>query len=90
MVMLQKEVLVDRLEILARAWTVGANVEGLDKVDAIRAIQTAEGYEACFGCGCFTTCGQLHCAFRPDCEQITLIEDPCEVVACDIPSPDKK
>jgi len=81
---------VDRLEILARAWTVGANVEGLDKVDAIRAIQTAEGYEACFGCGCSATCGQLHCAFRPDCEQITLIEDPCEVVACDITPSDKK
>lgn len=80
---------MDRLEILARAWTAGANVEGLDKVDAIRAIQTAEGYNACFGCGCAATCGQFHCAFRPDCELIVLIEDPCDVVACDNVPPSK-
>jgi hypothetical protein len=61
---------VDRLEILARAWTAGANVEGMDKTDAIRAIQTAEGYEPCFGRGLFAECGQAACAFRADCEQI--------------------
>jgi hypothetical protein len=26
----------------------------------------------------------LGCAFRADCQQITLIDDPCEVVACDL------
>jgi hypothetical protein len=75
---------VDRLEIVARAWTVGTDVEGLDKVEAIRAIQRAEGFEPCFGCSCFDTCGQLGCAFRADCEQITIIDDPCEIVACDL------
>jgi len=81
---------VDRLEILARAWTAGANVDGLDKTDAIRAIQQAEGFEACFGCGCADTCGQPGCAFRVDCEQTAkIIEDPCEVVACDLPGPEK-
>lgn len=76
---------MDRLEILARAWHVGTNVEGLDKTEAIRAIQRAEGFEACFGCGCWDTCGQHGCAFRDDCRLIGVIEDPCQVVACDIP-----
>ncbi|WP_243358458.1 hypothetical protein [Fundidesulfovibrio terrae] len=80
---------MDRLEILARAWTVGANVDGMGRVDAIRAIQRAEGFEACFGCGCADTCGQAGCAFREECEPIKLIEDPCEVVACDLPGPGK-
>jgi len=80
---------VDRLEILARAWTAGANVEGLDKTGAIRAIQLAEGFEPCFGCGCSGTCGQPGCAFRADCEQIDVIEDPCQVVACDVPTGEK-
>jgi len=79
---------VDRLEILARAWTAGANVEGLDKTGAIRAIQRAEGYEPCFGCGCSDTCGQPGCAFRADCQEIKVIDDPCRVVACDVPPGD--
>lgn len=83
--MCQGRTRVDRLEILARAWTAGTNVEGMDKIEAIRAIQTAEGFEPCFGCGCFDTCGQPDCVFRPDCVQIHIIEDPCEVVACDVP-----
>lgn len=61
---------MDRLEILARAWTAGANVEGMDKTTAIRAIQTAEGYEPCFGRGLYAVCDQAACAFRGDCEQI--------------------
>lgn len=83
----QEDGSVDRLEILARAWTVGVNVEGLDKVEAIRAIQRAEGYQACFGCGCSGTCGQPGCAFRNDCELIKIIDDPCQIVACDLPGP---
>jgi len=74
---------MDRLEIMARAWTAGANVEGLDKPEAIRAIQRAEGFEACFGSGRWEVCGQSGCAFREDCRLIPLVEDPCHLVTCD-------
>ena len=73
---------MDKLEIMARAWTAGANVEGLDNTEAIRAIQRAEGFQACFGCGFADTCGQYHCAFREDCQKIKVIDDPCEIVTC--------
>jgi len=43
---------------------------GWNKTTAIRAIQAAEGYEACFGRGLFAVCGQPDCCFRPDCEKI--------------------
>jgi len=76
---------VDRQEILARASATETEVEGLDQVEAIRAIQCAEGFEPCFGSGCFDTCGQPGCDFRPDCEHIKIIEDPCVVVVCDVP-----
>jgi hypothetical protein len=43
---------------------------GWNKVTAIRAIQTAEGYESCFGRGLYMVCGQPDCCFRQDCEKI--------------------
>jgi len=44
---------------------------GWTKTTAIRAIQTAEGYEPCFGRGLFNVCGQLACCFRPECVKIS-------------------
>lgn len=78
---------MDKLEILARAWKAGTVVEGLEDTEAIRAIQKAEGFQACFGCGFADTCGQYHCAFREDCLKIKVIEDPCEIIACELNKP---
>lgn len=44
---------------------------GWTKTTAIRAIQTAEGFEPCFGRGLFNVCGQLDCCFRPECVKIS-------------------
>jgi len=44
---------------------------GWNKITAIRAVQTAEGNEPCFGRGLFATCGQEGCCFRPECEAIS-------------------
>lgn len=44
---------------------------GWTKTMAIRAIQTAEGYEPCFGRGLFNVCGQPGCCFRPECVKIS-------------------
>jgi hypothetical protein len=43
---------------------------GWNKAMAIRAVQTAEGNEPCFGSGLYATCGQGGCCFRQDCEMI--------------------
>jgi len=37
------------------------------KVDLVRAIQEAEGYEACFKSGKADDCGQDACLWREDC-----------------------
>lgn len=58
-------------DIRDKAREVGVKVAvGWTKTIAIRAIQTAEGYEACFGRGLYGVCGQPDCCFRPDCEKI--------------------
>ena len=41
---------------------------GMKKVDLIRAIQLAEGNQACFGTGRAQQCGQKECAWREDCD----------------------
>jgi hypothetical protein len=76
---------VNRQEISTRARNAGIDVDGLDMLAAVRAIQRAEGFEPCFGSGCFDTCGQAGCVFRADCERIQVIDDPCQVVVCDLP-----
>ena len=43
---------------------------GMSKLDAVRAIQRAEGYEDCFGRGLHERCGQPDCCFRSDCAAI--------------------
>jgi hypothetical protein len=58
-------------EVRARAKDLGITIKvGSTKVDAIRAIQRAEGYEDCFGRGLYNSCGQDMCLFRADCIKI--------------------
>jgi hypothetical protein len=58
-------------ELREKAKDVGLKVAvGWSKTTAVRAIQTAEGYEPCFGRGLFSVCGQPDCCFRADCEKI--------------------
>ncbi len=58
------------IRVKAKALDVTVAV-GWTKTMAIRAIQTAEGYEPCFGRGLFNVCGQLDCCFRTDCVKIS-------------------
>lgn len=55
-------------EIREKAKTVGVKVGvGWTKIDAVRAIQTAESYDPCFARGLWNVCGQDNCCFRGDC-----------------------
>ena len=58
-------------DIRKKAKDIGITVGvGWTKIAAVRAVQTAEGYEPCFGRGLFGVCGQPDCCFRSDCEKI--------------------
>jgi len=58
-------------EVRDKARTLHVKVPvGWDKASAIRAIQTAEGYQPCFGRVPYAACGQEACCFRPDCEKV--------------------
>jgi len=46
----------------------GVNAGKMNKQDLIRAIQIAEGSNACFATSSVQTCGQMNCLWRPDCE----------------------
>lgn len=45
----------------------GIKVGKLKKADLARAIQLAEGNEACFESGQASECGQAECLWRSDC-----------------------
>lgn len=45
----------------------GIKVGQMKKADIVRAIQQAEGNEACFASGKDGVCGQLDCLWREDC-----------------------
>ena len=58
-------------EIRARGKDVGVVIRiGVTKIEAVRAIQRAEGFEDCFGRGKYNVCGQAQCMFREDCSKI--------------------
>jgi hypothetical protein len=46
----------------------GVNAGKKNKQDLIRAIQTAEGNNACFVTSSVQTCGQINCLWRADCK----------------------
>jgi hypothetical protein len=45
----------------------GVRNSNLKKAELIRAVQTAEGNEACFGVGKSAECGQQKCLWKADC-----------------------
>ena len=46
----------------------GINAGKMTKTDLIRAIQIAEGNNACFATSSVLTCGQMNCLWRADCK----------------------
>jgi len=60
-------------DIRRKAKNFGLKVQGLKKVNLIRAIQTAEGNTACFATG-RETCDQLACCWRADCLPVKMEE----------------
>ncbi|HEX8960866.1 MAG TPA: Rho termination factor N-terminal domain-containing protein [Geobacteraceae bacterium] len=54
-------------EIRAIAAQRGVKAGRMNKGELIRAIQAAEGNNACFGSGAAETCGQTACLWRADC-----------------------
>jgi hypothetical protein len=46
----------------------GVNAGKMNKTDLIRAIQKAEGNNACFATSSVLTCGQVNCLWRTDCK----------------------
>ena len=54
-------------EIRAIAKTYGIRPENMDKTALIRAIQSAEGYSACFATAPDRACDQVNCLWRKDC-----------------------
>ena len=55
-------------EIKSVAAAKGVKGGKLTKVELVRAIQAAEGNNACFGHGQADTCGQDACLWRQDCD----------------------
>ena len=46
----------------------GVNAGKMNQTDLIRAIQKAEGSNACFATSAVQTCGQMNCLWRADCK----------------------
>ncbi len=63
--------------LAAKAAAAGVDVCGLNYIDAVRKLQSFEGFSPCFGYGLFDRCGQPRCGFRNDCMQIKIIGAPC-------------
>jgi len=53
-------------ELKKKAQGLGIDGNKLKKVELIHAIQTAEGYVACYGTN-QGDCVQMNCCFRDDC-----------------------
>jgi hypothetical protein len=53
-------------DVRTRGAELGLKIGGIKKVEAIRAIQRAEGNEPCFGSG-KVDCAQVDCCWREDC-----------------------
>lgn len=53
-------------DIKKKAQAVGVNPAKFKKADLIRAIQKAEGNNACFGSGT-SACPYMDCCWREDC-----------------------
>ena len=56
-------------EIKSIALSYGMAFEDMGQVELVRAIQSAEGNEQCFGTGIHLACGQSGCSWRQRCSQ---------------------
>lgn len=61
---------LDVRSLLARAGEVGADVAGLNYIDAVREVQRREGFEPCFAGAGRDRCGRDGCAFRNACRSV--------------------
>ena len=57
-------------EVRKYALAKGVQPEG-NKMTMIRAIQSAEGYMACFGTRPLAECPEMSCLWRQDCSHLT-------------------
>ena len=55
-------------DIKAIAKKINVNAGKMKKTDLIRAIQAAEGNNACFATSSVQTCGQMTCLWSADCK----------------------
>jgi hypothetical protein len=55
-------------EVKAKAKAVGIEAGKMKKAELIRAIQRAEGYNACYGSEQAKDCPQIACCFIVDCQ----------------------
>ena len=55
-------------EVKAKAKAVGIESGKMKKSDLIRAVQKAEGYNACYGSEGAADCQQTACCFMVDCK----------------------
>ena len=56
---------IQDIKVIAKKKDVNAGK--MKKTDLIRAIQVAEGNNACFATSSLQTCGQMTCLWREDC-----------------------
>jgi hypothetical protein len=66
---------LDVRELKTKARELGLDVSGLTTIDAVRTIQTREGFAPCFAWGVHDRCGQELCAFRRECVKTMRIDD---------------
>jgi hypothetical protein len=62
-----KESPMNMKQVRAMAKTLGINVVGMDKIEAIRSIQRTEGNFDCFARAKNGYCDQMGCLFYEDC-----------------------
>ena len=55
-------------EVRNIARKMGIDTRNVYQTDLIRAIQRAEGNNACFATSSVQTCGQMNCLWRTDCK----------------------
>jgi hypothetical protein len=54
-------------DIIAIAERIGINAGDLNRIELVRAVQRAEGYNDCFMTDRVRTCGQLNCLWYQEC-----------------------
>ncbi len=71
---------LDVRELKSKARELGLEVSGHTTIDAVRAVQQAEGFAPCFAWGVHDRCGQDLCAFRRECVKTVRIDEARRIV----------